>query len=365
MAVHSLHHFNIRASQAELVVLRDFYCNVIGLTLGPRPPFRSSGFWLYADGVPVLHLTAAVASESLPELPERLSAADHIAFRCSDLEATVMRLREHGVTHSIDRVPLVNEVQIFCRDPSGVGVELNFAEPTARAWRGFQDRTNKKAESRTMSFDVETHGEHHSHKTGHKWVDLVVAFSALFISLVSLGVAILHGRTMENMAAANARLVSANSWPFLYYGAGTATSDGAAKVTLHVVNTGVGPAKIESAELLWKGVPYRTDQDFLKTCCGLDPAAAHFDSDLVPNLVLPAGGRIDFLGLAQSENPAVFAALQRAMLSRELQLVVCYCSIFDECWKNDLNTPSLARTHVKKCVQPQIPFDQGVFGGRP
>ncbi len=216
-----------------------------------------------------------------------------------------------------------------------------------------------------MSFDVETHGGHHGHKTGHRWVDMVVAFSALFISLVLLGVAILHGRTMENMAAANARLVSANSWPFLYYGAGTTTSNAAAKLTLHVVNTGVGPAKIEAAELIWKGVAYRSDQDFLKACCGLDPAAgASFDSDLVPNLVLPAGGRIEFLGFAEPGNPAVFAALQRAMLSRDLQLVVCYCSIFDECWKNDLNTPSLIRTPVQACVPPRIPFDQAVFGGK-
>jgi hypothetical protein len=48
----------------------------------------------------------------------------------------VARLREHGVEHSIDAVPLVNEVQIFFRDPSGVGVELNFPaheEPRSRA----------------------------------------------------------------------------------------------------------------------------------------------------------------------------------------------------------------------------------------
>lgn len=133
MAVHSLHHFNIRASHAELLILCDFYCNVIGLTLGPRPPFRSSGFWLYADGVPILHLTVASASEFLPEVPDRRSAADHIAFRCSDLEAMVARLRERGVVHSVDRVPLVDEVQIFCRDPSGVGVELNFPGSAARA----------------------------------------------------------------------------------------------------------------------------------------------------------------------------------------------------------------------------------------
>src|SRR3954469_26022184 len=93
----------------------------------------------------------------------------------------------------------------------------------------------------TMSFDVETHAAHHTHKTGHSWMDMTVAFSALFISLVSLGVAILHGRTMESMAESNARLVSANSWPFLSYSAGVNTIDGVPAIHMRVFNAGVGP----------------------------------------------------------------------------------------------------------------------------
>lgn len=141
-----------------------------------------------------------------------------------------------------------------------------------------------------MSFGGEAHTESHVHTTGRKWVDMTIAFSALFISLVSLGVAILHGRAMEKMADANARLVAANSWPFVSYGAGTDTSGGSPKVHMHVVNTGVGPAKIESAELLWKGVAYARDQDFLKACCGFDPASkTAFDSDLLPDERLTRG----------------------------------------------------------------------------
>jgi hypothetical protein len=49
-----------------------------------------------------------------------------------------------------------------------------------------------------MSLDGETRTEPHAHKTGRKWVDMTVAFSALFVSVVSLGVAM-------RMADANAR----------------------------------------------------------------------------------------------------------------------------------------------------------------
>jgi hypothetical protein len=213
-----------------------------------------------------------------------------------------------------------------------------------------------------MSLDVETHAESHAHKTGHRWVDMLIAFSALFISLVSLGVAIVHGRTMENMAAANARLVAANSWPFLAYGAGTNTIDGVLTIHMHVVNTGVGPAKIESAELVWKGVAYRRDQDFLKACCGFDPESGLISTlNFLPHEVLRAGERITFLGFQQPAGAGVFAALQRAMVSRDLQLHICYCSIFDECWKSDLTTHGLKPKPVESCVEPQVPFDQGIL----
>jgi hypothetical protein len=225
--------------------------------------------------------------------------------------------------------------------------------------------TEPAIEGEPISLDVETHAESHAHKTGHKWVDMTVAFSALFISVVSLGIAIAHGRTMEKMAEANARLVGANSWPHLSYGAGVVTTGGVRKVDMKVANTGVGPAKIESAELVWKGIAYGRNQDFLQACCGLDPASGTaFDSDLVPYLVLRAGEQINFLAFTESASPSVFAALQGAALSRDLQLHVCYCSIFDECWKSDLTTLTLKPEPVQACVQPKIPFDQGIFGGK-
>src|SRR5690349_22629679 len=148
---------------------------------------------------------------------------------------------------------------------------------------------------------------------------MAVALAAVFISVVSLAVAILHGRTMERMAEENARLVAANSWPFMGYGAGTVTTDGVTKVHMQVFNSGVGPAKIESAELMWKGVAYRGNREFLEACCGFDPASGTpFDSNVVPGYVLRAGNQIYFLEFSQQADPAVFAALQQVLLSGDL-----------------------------------------------
>src|SRR5579859_7222601 len=109
MTVHALHHVNIRAPMHELVALRDFYTNVVGLAVGPRPPFRSKGFWLYAGNVHLVHLTAASDEESLPEAAHRRSAFDHVALRCSNLEEALARLREHGVAYTVDTVPETDE----------------------------------------------------------------------------------------------------------------------------------------------------------------------------------------------------------------------------------------------------------------
>jgi extradiol dioxygenase family protein len=127
--VHALHHFNIRAPHDEVIVLREFYCDVIGLTAGPRPAFSSPGFWLYAANHPVLHLTIAPEAESLPAVSDRRSAAGHIAFRCSDFDGILDRLRRHEVSHHVTEVPASEELQIFLHDPSGVGVELIFPAP--------------------------------------------------------------------------------------------------------------------------------------------------------------------------------------------------------------------------------------------
>ena len=244
-------------------------------------------------------------------------------------------------------------------DPTGAG-----GNPTPVPPLSDQRAAETRAKTEGANLDVEVHTPH-AHRTGHHWIDMTVAVAAIFISVVSLAVAILHGRTMERMAEENARLVAANSWPFVQYGAGWATTDGVTKVHMQVFNSGVGPAKIESAELVWKGVAYRGDREFLEACCGFDPASGTpFDSSVFAGFVLPASGETRFLEFSKPADPAVFAALQQAVVSRDLQLNVCYCSIFDECWQSDLTTLSLKPKQVEGCTLPKVSFDQGISSGK-
>jgi catechol-2,3-dioxygenase len=131
--IHAILHINIRVPAHKLALCRDFYCHVLGLSVGPRPPFESTGFWLYANGTPVVHLVQMAAAETAPDVSHGRSALDHVAFGCSGLPAALARLQQHGIAYTIGKVPVLNQTQLLCRDPAGVGIELSFeaAETTS------------------------------------------------------------------------------------------------------------------------------------------------------------------------------------------------------------------------------------------
>ncbi|HEY8119628.1 MAG TPA: VOC family protein [Methylophilaceae bacterium] len=125
MAVAGFNHYNLRASRELLDQLKAFYRDVVGLHEGSRPAFRSFGYWLYAGDKDVLHLSEA----SVGEIRQTgiLTTFDHVAFTCTDVDATEKHLTRHGVNYETRLVPATGVKQIFFRDPAGNGVEFNFA----------------------------------------------------------------------------------------------------------------------------------------------------------------------------------------------------------------------------------------------
>lgn len=117
-------HLNLRAPQPLLERLRDFYCEVVGLRMGPRPAFPSAGYWLYVGAQDVLHLTACGAEEAAGR--QGRSSYDHVAFHASDLAAVEARLKQLALPYEKTSVPGGGAVQLFLQDPAGLGVELNF-----------------------------------------------------------------------------------------------------------------------------------------------------------------------------------------------------------------------------------------------
>ncbi len=136
MPLGPLQHFTIEP--ADLERTKDFYCTVLGLENGDRPPLGFPGYWLYSGGIATVHLLGPrqpregiVVRGTEKDFPDT-GRFDHIAFAATDLPGMRQRLQSHQVTFREQVVPRTGAAQIFLYDPDGIGVELNFPPPDAR-----------------------------------------------------------------------------------------------------------------------------------------------------------------------------------------------------------------------------------------
>jgi catechol 2,3-dioxygenase-like lactoylglutathione lyase family enzyme len=121
MAIQGMNHFTVLTH--DLAATRGFYLDLLGFEEGWRPPFGFPGAWFYVDGKPILHV---VAGRPVPQPPG--GVLDHMAFSASDLPGTVTRLRKAGIKFDLRRQADDPKAQwqLFCNDPSGARVELDF-----------------------------------------------------------------------------------------------------------------------------------------------------------------------------------------------------------------------------------------------
>jgi len=112
----ALNHANL--STVKLQETIDFFVQVIGLRVGPRPNFNFGGAWLYVGGQPVLHLVERAKARD----PD--GALDHISFTVPDLAAALGRLDALGIPYRATDIPDGFGRQAFVKDPNGVTIEL-------------------------------------------------------------------------------------------------------------------------------------------------------------------------------------------------------------------------------------------------
>ena len=129
MPAQDIHHINIRAPRMLLAELKDFYEGVLGLSPGWRPPFKSTGHWLYLCDTTVVHL---VEDEMVQESAgHRGPIVDHVAFSCTGLREFEKLLKAKDIPFRRTEVPETSLVQLLFIDPAGNGVELQFTDGDA------------------------------------------------------------------------------------------------------------------------------------------------------------------------------------------------------------------------------------------
>ena len=111
----SFNHVNIRVADQETV--RDFLAAVVGVKVGPRPPFTFHGYWLYLGDVPVIHLAPREAAGEI-------GWVNHIAFSGYDFDRKTAELRAAGFAIKTQMLPDSDVRQIFVSGPEGIRIEL-------------------------------------------------------------------------------------------------------------------------------------------------------------------------------------------------------------------------------------------------
>lgn len=140
MAVNKLSHYSIRT--LDLEATRRFYTEVLGFSVGPRPPFNFPGLWLYNGSHDsydnaIVHIIGIdpddpqglkdyLGDRDLDSLKGGTGTFDHIAFTATDVAGMVSRLKKKAVPFRERAVPDLNLHQVFLDDPSGVVIELNY-----------------------------------------------------------------------------------------------------------------------------------------------------------------------------------------------------------------------------------------------
>jgi len=144
-----LDHANVQTEASRFPLLAKFYTEILGLVVGPRPPFRVDGMWLYCpsvsksrfDGPAIVHLvvrpdgtlhyvdrqTQFERSEDGEKSAVPIPRMDHFAIRATgNLRGCVTHLRTHNVPYKIVVVPGLGTRQVNVRDPDGNLIEIQF-----------------------------------------------------------------------------------------------------------------------------------------------------------------------------------------------------------------------------------------------
>ena len=133
MPIGVLQHYTIEPSNLEAT--KDFYCDVLGLENGDRPPLGFPGYWLYSGGVPTVHLLGkrtpreGIVVRGTKTKFKDTGRFDHIAFAATNIAGLRKKLKAKKVKFRENTIPRTGGQQIFLYDPDGVGVELNFPPP--------------------------------------------------------------------------------------------------------------------------------------------------------------------------------------------------------------------------------------------
>ncbi|MEL6726290.1 MAG: hypothetical protein AAGF20_11290 [Pseudomonadota bacterium] len=189
-------------------------------------------------------------------------------------------------------------------------------------------------------------------------LQLIPAVVGIFIATLALYAAL-------NESDAVRKQQQAAVWPHLQVDFTNITTDENTGITIRVGNRGIGPARVRAANVILDGAPLKTWSELFEQ---IKPDASGFfprnDSSVGQSVLVP-GNDSDIIdvntqfyvtynlssrdGVAtREETENLVLALREAFRSDRIEIELCYCSVFDDCWR--VSSVDRDPTPVRNCA---------------
>lgn len=168
---------------------------------------------------------------------------------------------------------------------------------------------------------------------------MLVGLSAVLLSVCGLFISIYETSLIRQEQRASV-------WPHVQVGPSFRADT---VVAFHVGNTGIGPARVRAAAVQYDGETKATWNDFLQDFAqdtGLsDSIEGDVDleiyRDLINGRVLPTDLRMNHIFRltaveGDSAGRKVVEELQRVVGEGKVEIALCYCSVYEECWTTSM-----------------------------
>ena len=156
---------------------------------------------------------------------------------------------------------------------------------------------------------------------------VIVALSALLLSLCGLFVAVYEASLMRQSERASV-------WPYVQ----VSPSRSPERIAIWAQNTGVGPARIQKAALLHQDEILRSWSALVGELAPGDPIDSY--RSMLSGRVLPAESERETIFMLQRSDDVnreqLVDDIWTAIVEGQLDVSVCYCSVYDECWVTSL-----------------------------
>jgi hypothetical protein len=162
--------------------------------------------------------------------------------------------------------------------------------------------------------------------------EMIIALCATFVSIATLIVYIYQARVMIRQAEIMQSQQHVSVWPFLETLITTMVStEKPDEAYYEIENKGIGPAIVKNVTIKVDGVVMKDNNELFESMIGKTDTLS-ISTTQVKNRVIAAGEKIRIFHIIGDDLVKRFAI---AFQKKKFEYIVCYCSVYDDCWTSN------------------------------